>query len=346
MRIPSDEIPQADLITDVVRTVICISQGGQSFQDIATAINKVERQGRYYRKAAEIIGLIATPTTNHSILTDLGREFIRTGSTLTNPIFIQAVLSARIFQRLIPFLELNSANGVTRDQIIAFVASVADLEGGSMAGRRFSSLVAWLEELNIISRQNDRFYLSAPVVNNAVQILNFTNADEPILPRATSLQEYEEVRLRTSRAGETIVTYRDLAATERADNAHRTLVNLVASRIRNSGSIPRYNQLIDLATRHNDNDYIFEMKSITPSNSKTQVRNGLSQLYEYKYLQNLPDSRLILVVETPLPADTRWMTEYLESDRNINVVWDGNDQLYGTERTRNDLPFLGILPPT
>ena len=124
MRIPSDEIPQADIITDVVRTVICISQGGQTFQDIATAINKVERQGRYYRKAAEIIGLITTPTTNHSILTDLGREFIRTGSILTNPILIQGVLSARIFQRLIPFLELNSANGVTRDQIIAFVASV------------------------------------------------------------------------------------------------------------------------------------------------------------------------------------------------------------------------------
>ena len=343
MRIPSDEIPQADIIADVVRTVICIAQGGQSFQDIATAINKVERQGRYYRKAAEIIGLITTPTTNHSILTDLGREFIRTNSTLTNPIFIQAVLSARIFQRLIPFLEINSANGVTRNEIVDFVTSVSELEGGSMAPRRFSSLVAWLEELNIISRQNERFFLAAPVVNNAVQILNFTDADEPILPRTTTLQEYEEVSLRTSRARETIVTYRDLAATERADNAHRSLVNLVANRIRITGSIPRYNQLIDLATRHGNNDYIFEMKSITPANSKTQVRNGLSQLYEYKYLQNLPDSRLVLVIETPLPIDTRWMVEYLETDRNVSVIWDGNNELYATESTRQRIPFLGLL---
>lgn len=344
MRIPSDEIPQADVITDVIRTVICISQGGSSFQDIATAINKVERQGRYYRKAAEIIGLVSTPSRNHSVLTDLGREFIRTGSTLNNPIFLQAVLSSRIFQRLVPYLELNSVNGVTREEIVDFIISVADLGGDSMAPRRFSSVVAWLEELNVIERRGERFYLSVPVINNAVQILNFNNVDEPILPRTTNLQEYQTVEMRAAKAVETIVTYRDLAATDRADNAHRRLVNLVAQRIRATGSIPRYNQLIDLATRHNNEDFIFEMKSITQVNSKTQVRNGLSQLYEYKYLQNLPHSNLVLVIETPLPGETQWMVEYLESDRNVNIIWDGNDQLYGTAETRARLGFLGLLP--
>lgn len=344
MRIPSDEIPQADVITDVIRTVICISQGGSSFQDIAIAINKVERQGRYYRKAAEIIGLISTPSRNHSVLTELGREFIRTGSTLNNPIFLQSVLSSRIFQRVIPYLELNSVLGVTKEEIVDFIISVADLGGDSMAPRRFSSVVAWLEELNVLERRGERFYLSALVINNAVEILNFNNVDEPILPRTTSLQEYQTVEMRAAKAVETIVSYRDLAATDRADNAHRRLVNLVATRIRATGSIPRYNQLIDLATRHHDEDFIFEMKSITQVNSKTQVRNGLSQLYEYKYLQNLPNSNLVLVIETPLPGETQWMVEYLENDRNVNLIWDGNDQLYGTAATREKLEFLGLLP--
>jgi hypothetical protein len=116
MRIPSDEIPQADRLSEVLRTVICISQGGQSFQEIAAFINKVERQGRYYRKAAEIIGMVETPVRNQSVLTPLGQQFIQSGATLNNPLLIQSVLNSRIFQRIIPFLELRSATGVIRDR--------------------------------------------------------------------------------------------------------------------------------------------------------------------------------------------------------------------------------------
>ena len=150
--------------------------------------------------------------------------------------------------------------------------------------------------------------------------------------------------MRTAKAQETIITYRDLATIERADNAHRKLVNLVAARVKATGSIPRYNQLIDLATRHQDDDYIFEMKSLTEANVKSQVRNGLSQLFEYRYLQNLPDAKLILVIENPLPSKTKWMVEYMENDREVLLVWDGNEQLYGTNETREKLAFLNLQP--
>jgi len=36
------------------------------------------------------------------------------------------------------------------------------------------------------------------------------------------------------------------------------------------------------------------------------------------------------------------MLDYMENDREINLVWDGNDELYGSERTRNELDFLGL----
>ena len=85
MRVPSDEIPQADNLLDVVRTVIAVSQGARTFQQIATSIGKVERQGRYYRKAAEIVGMIATPNRNQSILTQLGQSFVQNNPTLTAP---------------------------------------------------------------------------------------------------------------------------------------------------------------------------------------------------------------------------------------------------------------------
>jgi len=343
MRIPSDEIPQADRLSDVIRTIICISQGGQSFQDIAAFINKVDRQGRYYRKAAEILGMIVTPVRNQSILTPLGQQFIQSGATLNNPLLIQSVLNSRVFQRIIPFLELRSSTGVVREEIIDFIGSVSDITGDSMAPRRFSSVVSWLEELKIIQRQGDRFYLVNNIINNSIPILNFTEVDEPLLPRTTDLQEYQTVEMRTSRAHETVVIYRNQAATERADNAHRSLVNLVANRIRGVNAIPRFNQLVDLATKVGETDYIFEMKSITDDNSKSQVRNGLSQLYEYSYLQNLPNASLVLVIERPMPANTQWMVEYMEGNRNIQVIWDGNDNLYGTEKSKATLPFLNLL---
>ncbi len=116
-QIPSDEIPQADRLSEVIRTIICISQGGQSYQDIAAFIDKVERQGRYYRKAAEIIGMVITPVRNQSVLTPLGQQFIQSGANLNNPLLIQSVLNSRIFQRIIPFLELSSAVGVNRERL-------------------------------------------------------------------------------------------------------------------------------------------------------------------------------------------------------------------------------------
>lgn len=344
MLIPSDQIPQADNLIDVLHTVKSVSQGARTFQEIAQSIGKVDRQGRYYRKAAEIIGLITTPSSNSSVLTPLGQELVNTGTEITNPIFIQSVLNIRLFQRLIPFLESNNVNGLSRQGIIDFIVEVSDLEKNSMANRRVSSVVSWLEELNIIERRSERYFLLVSTINNNVDILNFTNIDEPLLPRSTLLSEYETVQERTNTARDTIITYKDQALLERAENVHRRLVNLVANRIKGAGQIPRYNQLIDLATRYDGIDYIFEMKSITDANAREQVRKGLSQLYEYQYLQNLPNSCLVLVIERDLPNTSRWMIDYLENERNISVIWDGDNNLYGTDLTRSKFEFLNLIP--
>jgi hypothetical protein len=158
-----------------------------------------------------------------------------------------------------------------------------------------------------------------------------------------NLAEYQAIEQRTSRAQQAVTFFKDQAKLERATNAHIALVNLVAGRIRESGGIPKSNQLIDLAVRLNQ-DFIFEMKSTNDDNVRSQVRKGMSQLYEYRYLQNKPDAKLILVVEKPLGASHSWMLDYMECDREINLVWDGNEALYGSERTRNELGFLRLQP--
>jgi hypothetical protein len=337
MKIHSNDIPQADILEDVIKTVIAVSQGRRTFQDIASYINKVDRQGRYYRRAAELLGFIKN-RANTSVLTGLGRELIRTNATLRNPLLIQTILSTRIFQRLIAFFEMHS-EGVSRGEIVEYLGNVTSNIGPSMLPRRVMSLLSWLSALNIIEERNQRYKLKGTVTRQ-IPLLEFTESDEPILPRTSNLEEYRTVYERASGAEQEIAYYRNQAKLDRADNAHRRLTNLVATRIRSSGSLPRRNTFIDLAARINDSDYIFEMKSITESNAKSQVRMGISQLYEYRYLQNIQDANLVLVLENNLPPSVRWMSDYLEMDRNIMLVWDGNNRLYARESTKNRLNFL------
>lgn len=342
MKIPSDEIPQADILSEVIKTVLAVAQGAKTFQEIATIIGKVGRQGRYYRKAAEITGLIYTPSRNTSLLTPLGQQFVQEEPTLQNPHLLRGILSSRIFQRVIPFLESRGTAGVTRSDFASFLNNSAELGAPTMAYRRISSVISWLKDLGIIKHQDNRYYISTISINNSLPNVEFTNIEDPLLPSTSELKEYSIVQQRTSAAKESIAIYLNGVAVERADNAHRALVNLTSDRIRLAGGIPKCNQLIDLATHLNNEDYIFEMKSTTSSNERSQIRAGLSQLYEYRYLQNKPNAKLILVIENPLSPDESWRHDYLEKDRGIYLVWDGSGQLYGNEKTKNDLSFLGL----
>ncbi len=68
----------------------------------------------------------------------------------------------------------------------------------------------------------------------------------------------------------------------------------------------------------------------------------MSQLYEYRYWQNLPDAKLILVIEKALPPNNSWMSGYLETDRDVSLIWDGDNNLYGNEESKDQLNFPNI----
>ena len=87
-------------------------------------------------------------------------------------------------------------------------------------------------------------------------------------------------------------------------------------------------------------DYLFEMKSTTDDNPHAQIRRGLSQLYEYRYIQNVKEAKLVLVIENPLPRENRWMENYLINDRGVPLVWDGNGKFRCSPDIRKQLEFL------
>jgi hypothetical protein len=342
-RITSSDLPQADRLESVLLTVIAVANGATSDIEIANSIPVIEgddRQGRYYRNAAEMLGFIVN-SRNQSKLTEKGIMLLL-NPVITNPVLISSVLNLQIYQKLLPYLELYP-NGRTRQQIQLYLESIADPRiGPSMIPRRMGTILSWPRTLGFIKLDDTGLFKVKNNLSNEVPIFEITDDSQPILPVTGELSEYQTIEQRTIGAKGTVTYWKDQAKLERSANAHIALVNLVAKRIREYGGIPKSNQLIDLAVNL-DKDYLFEMKSINNSNTKTQVRKGLSQLYEYRYLQNIPSAKLVLVIEKSLGNDHSWIIDFMENDRDINVIWDGNDELYGTEKTRRELSFLNLL---
>jgi hypothetical protein len=339
VKIASDEIPQADRLSDVAEVVAAVAKGATTFQEIADAIGKVERQGRYYRKAAEIVGLIQSVGLNQSALTPLGQRWVAANAIEQEKLLIQATLSARIFQRVIPFIEAHP-KGVTRDRLRAFLDEVADLGGTSMAPRRVATVIHWLNETGIVREERNRYVLGK--LPAGLSYLDYsTNEAEPLLPVKYGLTDYTEHEKKFKERLGTMTVLVDEAKLERASHSHIDLVNLVSSRIKNAGLMPKMGKLIDLATTiGGQNQFIFEMKSTTAANARSQVRQGISQLYEYRYIEQAKDATLVLVLEANLVASNAWMRDYLVEDRNVLVVWDGDGNLYCPAKTAAKLSFL------
>lgn len=344
-RITSKDIPQADKLVSVLQTVIAVGRGSHSDIEIANQIPGIEgdaRQGRYYRNAAVKLGFISN-SHNHAELNHKGIELLN-NPVLTNPLFISSVLSLEVYQKLLPYLEIHT-EGLTRNDIMNYLISISDPSmGQSMIPRRISTIIAWLKVMGLLIEDTQRNFKLNNNIYSLIPIFEIEDIDQPIFPITGDLIEFETIANRSESAKKQIEFYIDQSKNERSNQAHTELVNLVANRISNNGGLPKSNKFIDLAVRF-DRDFIFEMKSTTEENIKSQIRKGISQLYEYRYLHKKPDAELILVIEQPLNESIYWMHEYMENDRDIHLVWDGNNNLYGSEKAIRELDFLGLMQP-
>jgi hypothetical protein len=338
VKLSSANIPQADRLEDVIRAAEAVHSGARTFQEIAEYIGKVERQGRYYRLAAEILGLITKEGQNNSKLTKRGAKFFSVSIEERQTLLPSIVLGSRLFQRMLPLFELHP-QGITRAEIQAFMTEVTEPASPVTINRRVETVISWLSTVDLLDRRGEEYFLASNYVEK-VPFIEFTTITEPMLPKTMRLKEYTTVEKRARIAAKSLKIEVDQTKRERANQVHRHLVNLVAERVRRVGVVPRYNKLIDLMAGIEGQDYIFEMKSITRRNTYSQILRGFSQLYAYRRLQASPKAILVLVVERPLLEDTVWLQALLEIDSGVRLLWDGNNELYASSKTREELAFL------
>ena len=124
-----------------------------------------------------------------------------------------------------------------------------------------------------------------------------------------------------------VVSRYSKAKLDAANATHSELLALLGSFLGSYGHRVEANQFVDAYTRLKSGPAIFEVKSVTADNEISQVRQGLSQLYEYRFRHGLTGASLWLVLSRPPKED--WLVDYLEKDRGVHVLWLEDGKLSG-----------------
>ncbi len=157
MRIPSRQVPQADRLHVVVQVVEAVGSGAQTYQQIARFIDKVERQGRYYRLAAELLGFIRKVGSNRVSLTTRGYDLLSTQGEDRNRILRSAVAQIEVFERVLQLLD-ERPRGVTREELVAFIETIVSPVGPTMMKRRVATIMEWLNDLGMIEERSGKIF--------------------------------------------------------------------------------------------------------------------------------------------------------------------------------------------
>lgn len=323
----TDQFPQADSLARVFDTVRAVASGATSDEEIAEAVGFVDRQGRYYRLAAESMGLLQNEN-NHASLTADGLELAMSSSFAERrELLARAVMSNPVLRAVVDSLP---ASGASRSELRRIYR---DLYPGSAttADRRLSTAVNYLRESGVVDVDaNDRVRRAdgGAAIGPTSALGGITHPEVKTGPLSDeSARQFAQYSV-------------NLAALERASVVHQRLVRDMAASYGVRGIDSIEHPQIDLIAFKGTERVICEMKSTSEGgeNYLSQVRKAVAQLLEYRYLFDV-DAALCLVTDAPLPSQLSWLGGYLQDSLGIRHVWiDERGRVQGSEERPADFP--------
>ena len=109
---------------------------------------------------------------------------------------------------------------------------------------------------------------------------------------------------------------------------HKMILQKLEEYLESLGCDPVENDHIDLFAQIPGNGkYLFEVKSISDDNLLSQTRKGVSQLYvyRYRYQDQLGYDVSLCLVLPKRPEEIDWLEDYLCKDRQIGIIWFGEE---------------------
>lgn len=155
------------------------------------------------------------------------------------------------------------------------------------------------------------------------------------LPAPKVKKKVWKERTLSAGTGGTLLVIVDEVKRERASASHYRLERLLAERSTQAGFEACHDEHLDLYLTSNSHVLVAELKSCTELNLHAQVRRGVAQLFEYRFLyardHAIPAAniQLLLVLELRPPDRKAWLVEYLRSV-GITVAWAQDNKIVST----------------
>lgn len=133
---------------------------------------------------------------------------------------------------------------------------------------------------------------------------------------------------------------------ERATRKHEATIESFTVSVASQYGLKSYENTsgYDIFTQIDDTrGLLVEVKTVTPRNISKQIREAVSQLYEYKFRfkdeLSLNVKLVILLDQDPKDFIPDWIYDYLANDRNISLWWVDNEEVMVAQLSQS-LPDL------
>lgn len=315
MMVTTADFPQADRLEQVGQVAIAIANGNRADGEIEAYIDLDShgRQGRYYRLAAEVLGLISNQQ-NYAVLTPLGEEFASLSGRAARMDFLaRCLVDTPVFNEALRYIHQHNP---TDDQLKQWFRSFYP-GAKTTANRRFHTFISYLRDSGLLEpsaiRNRLQKYAGSVVKQSALSTQELTGRrlmKSPSVPPSAGTQGSIRVDI-------------DVQKRERANQIHWQLVDAKSSFLDGRKLAPYANAHIDLYAKDKDDVILYEMKSVAPegTNLLSQIRKAVSQLYEYRYIYKEPNARLCIVTNHGIAKKDEWLLDYLAKDRAIAYEW-------------------------
>ncbi len=322
MAIETSDFPQADRLQQVGEVAIAVSKGNHTDDDIENYIGLESsgRQGRYYRLAAEILGLV-TNEANNAELTPVGKEYSTLSSDSSRIDFLgRCLIETKVFNEALRYIHKYNPD----DKKLKLWFRTLYPGAISTADRRFSTFISYINEANLVGKSKGIRQLE----KYSGGILKIKEDIKQLKGKAKN------------KNGETPPSYKadnisyniNAQKMERANKIHWELIAAKSKYLHDLGFQSYENEHIDLYVKDKE-IVLYEMKSLNQDSTNfiSQTRKAISQLYEYRYIFNLPDANLCIVTNSTVPNKNFWYLKYLTKDRCIAYEWTDDFLSFNTD---------------
>ena len=194
-------------------------------------------------------------------------------------------------------------------------------ELGDLSKRLRMSRIVGAEAM--LSRFDDGNLLQ--ILTGGLRAISVTS---PPLPSPRSTDRVSQAEAAPHRRARSPMSDEQRGKVASATVIHGETLRTLSTYLADAGHVVESNQFVDLFCRLKSGPALFEVKSITAANALHQVRAALAQLYEYRFRHQVGGASLWVVLSQEPTVDA-WLVDYLETDRDVRVLWVVGGRLAG-----------------